>query len=309
MSAPSPGAGARFGVRGRWPRAWGRRPPPPSSDPLRAAGQLLRESREARGLRLRDLAVRTRISIAVLEALERGWRDRLPEATHLRTMLPLLEQELDLPSGSLEPVLPMAGASAKEGGAPRGLVAALFAPFTSHVLSSWRGAVLYGLLMLALLHAVNLQQQRLAAMGRLAVSPIPLASLAGSAFVAPGGTPAVDQPDGAAPPFPDARPLARAAAGQALGLLARENQGGATDGSVGLLRLELASPTRLELRGRQGGEVRGDGLQGKVSLPVAPPFELRLRPAPGPEAVHWRGKPLRARTSRRGEQAVYEAPP
>ena len=55
-----------------------------------AAGQRLRLRREERGLSLRDLALQTRISAAVLEAIERGWRDRLPEATYLRTMVPLI---------------------------------------------------------------------------------------------------------------------------------------------------------------------------------------------------------------------------
>ena len=71
-----------------------------------AAGQQLRLRREERGLSLRDLALQTRISAAVLEALERGWRDRLPEATYLRTMVPLIERHLELPPGSLETALP-----------------------------------------------------------------------------------------------------------------------------------------------------------------------------------------------------------
>ena len=70
------------------------------------AGRLLKREREQRGLSLRQLAMETRISTPVLEALERGWRDRLPEAAYLRTMLPLIEQRLELPSGSLEVALP-----------------------------------------------------------------------------------------------------------------------------------------------------------------------------------------------------------
>ena len=73
----------------------------PQEDPLLEAGRRLRQEREQRGLSLRQLALETRISTPVLEALERGWRDRLPEAAYLRTMLPLIEQRLDLPGGSL----------------------------------------------------------------------------------------------------------------------------------------------------------------------------------------------------------------
>jgi 16S rRNA pseudouridine516 synthase len=66
----------------------------------------LREARERRGLGLRQLAQQTRISTPVLEALERGWRDRLPESTYLRTMLPLIERHLELDPGSLQKLLP-----------------------------------------------------------------------------------------------------------------------------------------------------------------------------------------------------------
>ena len=48
----------------------------PQEDPLLAVGRRLRQEREARGLNLRQLALETRISTPVLEALERGWRDR-----------------------------------------------------------------------------------------------------------------------------------------------------------------------------------------------------------------------------------------
>ena len=81
----------------------------PQADPLLAAGRELRLRREARGLTLRDLALETRISTPVLEALERGWRDRLPEAAYLRTMLPLIERHLELEPGSLELLLPATG--------------------------------------------------------------------------------------------------------------------------------------------------------------------------------------------------------
>ncbi|MFS6827223.1 helix-turn-helix domain-containing protein [Cyanobium sp. ATX-6F1] len=79
-----------------------------SEDPLLQAGRLLRQRREERGLNLRQLALETRISTPVLEAIERGWRDRLPESTYLRTMLPLIEQHLELPNGSLQVALPPA---------------------------------------------------------------------------------------------------------------------------------------------------------------------------------------------------------
>jgi hypothetical protein len=271
----------------RRPGAPGPTPPPAApADPLRIAGQMLRESREAKGLRLRDLAERTRISIAVLEALEGGWKDRLPEAPYLRTMLPLLEQALDLSSGSLEALLPVASHGGARGRPPQqGLAAAVFSPFTLHFLTRWQGTVLYGVLILGLLFVVNDQQRRLAALGRLSSRPVPL--------LARSDNPAAPDPaDGPAPAPSALHPLSRAAAGVALDLLARESRRAAEDRSLGALGLTLKEPTRLDLRSPRGGDWQVEQLRGDLSLPVVPPFELRLRPAPPPGAVRWRGRPL-----------------
>ncbi|OUW47565.1 MAG: DNA-binding protein, partial [Synechococcus sp. TMED187] len=86
----------------RFPRLWPRRRSSQatsgftseSSDqitPLQQAGQLLKERREQRGLSMRDLSREVRITTPVLEALERGWSDRLPEAAYLGAMLAQLE--------------------------------------------------------------------------------------------------------------------------------------------------------------------------------------------------------------------------
>ena len=82
----------------RFPRLWPRRGTSSSSSglapeagdpisPLQHAGQLLKERREQRGLSMRELSREIRITTPVLEALERGWSDRLPEAAYLGTML------------------------------------------------------------------------------------------------------------------------------------------------------------------------------------------------------------------------------
>lgn len=299
----------------RWPLRFRRgaveKTPPPVAppDPLRIAGRMLRESREAKGLRLRDLAERTRISIAVLEALEGGWKDRLPEAPYLRTMLPLLEQALDLAPGSLEALLPVAAPhGGRERPAQQGLAAAVFSPFTLHVLTRWQGTVLYGLLILGLIGVVNGQQRRLAALGRFSTHPVPLVVITGG--------PATAGP--AQPPAParnGLHPLSRAATGVALDLLARESQRTGADGSLGVLRLTLKAPTRLDLQSGRGADWRVERAQGELSLPLWPPFTLQVRPAPPAGAVLWRGQPLIARPSTRAtpstdgpSAAVYTVP-
>ncbi|MFU8886661.1 MAG: helix-turn-helix domain-containing protein [Cyanobacteriota bacterium] len=165
-------------MRARFRRLWRRggqvaaeTPLQPPTDPLLAAGLRLRQAREQRQLSLRQLAMQTRISTAVLEALERGWRDRLPEPTYLRTMLPLIERHLELDAGSLDPVLPreqQRGQRAQQAGLLR-----RFTPGSIDVFTTWQGTVLYGVLILGLIYGLNLQQQRLARAGLLAVGPLP----------------------------------------------------------------------------------------------------------------------------------------
>jgi len=280
VSTPSPRARASHWLHQLKPAFLTRTTPIPPPDPLRTTGQLVREAREAKGLSLRDLAQRTRISIAVLEALEGGWKERLPEATYLRAMLPLLEHQLDLPAGTLEPLLPHTGQRARGAPGSGGAHGKGLSPSTLHLLTNWQSGLLYGLLLLGLFYGVNLQQQRLAAMGRLVVRPIPLSPNQAQAQSIPGES------------FPDLRPLQLAASRQAMGLLRKETKQGGPDRSLGLLTLTISQPTRLVLESQRSGNTQLDGLSGDISLPVLPPFELRLSPPPPAAAVRWRGQML-----------------
>lgn len=218
-------------LRARLGRLWRRRseaagggsPTAPPVDPLLAAGERLRQRRQQRQLSLRQLADETRISTAVLEALERGWRDRLPEPTYLRTMLPLIERHLDLEPGCLEGVLPQGTATGRRGRSGGGLLQR-FTPGSIDVFTTWQGTVLYGLLTLALIYGLNLQQRRLAASGLLAVTPIPPrpaspsdpCSEAARADATASAPAALQQ--ALLDTYPELRPLEQAAAGQALRL-------------------------------------------------------------------------------------------
>jgi transcriptional regulator with XRE-family HTH domain len=261
---------------------------PPAQDPLQAAGRLLQEAREARGLGLRDLARETRISTTVLEALEKGWRDRLPEGAYLRTMLPLLEHDLQLPAGSLAGALPPGGV--RTPGPRRGGPLQRFNPASIDALGSWQGSLLYAGLTLALIHFLNLQQQRLAAAGLLSSRPIP---------PLPANAPEGKETEAdVLRAFPELRPLQQADAGQALARLRREGDGGGVrpDLSLGTLELTLDRPTRVRLVGATGAPTVLENLDGQLSLPVLPPFRLSLEPAPAPgsAAISWRGAPLAA---------------
>ncbi len=283
-------------LRRRWP--WGSVAPQPPAhlpeDPLLQAGRMLRERREARGLNLRQLAALTRISTPVLEALERGWRDRLPEPTYLRTMLPLLEQHLELAPGSLLAVLPLQ--SAEHGrGAGRQPLLARFTPGSIDVFTTWQGTVLYGVLTLGLIYAVNLQQQRLAAANLLTLRPIP--PLPAAAQESP------PDPNAALlEAYPDLRPLQQAAAGVARGRL--QEVGRANTDQAGVLLLRLEQPTRVLLRTDTGARTTLQGVSGELVLPLQPPLELELEPAPPAAGVLWNGKPLETDRGQPGRYRV-----
>lgn len=197
-------------------------------DPFLEVGRRLRLARESRGLSLRQLALETRISITVLEALEKGWRDRLPEAAYLRTMLALLEQHLVLESGSLAAALPpRLSRSLRPSLHPH----SEHEPLTSIALfATWQGVLLYALLCLLLIYGLNRQQQRLVAQGLLPLQTVPArpSSPSGSQD---GGERERERARLLAA-YPDLQPLERARQGQGLDLLRRQG-GDRSSGRVG----------------------------------------------------------------------------
>ena len=68
----------------------------------------MKQSREAEELTLRELALDTRITTPVIEALERVWSHRLPEHAYLASMLPKQERRLELTPNAMQPVVPPA---------------------------------------------------------------------------------------------------------------------------------------------------------------------------------------------------------
>ncbi len=254
---------------------------------------------------LRQLAQETRISTAVIEALERGWRDRLPEAAYLRSMLRLLEDHLDLPAGSLRGALPEP--TGRPGPNGRDSLVLRFTPGSIDVFTSWQGTLLYGLLTLGLIYGLNLQQRRLAERGLNTTAPLP---------------PSSENPQRQATASAEARmlkhhpgllPLEQAAEGVALARLRQESRSGDADLSLGWLALRLERPTRIVLRSEVGGESRFEVEAGTVRLPVLPPFRLRLDPAPTESgAVQWRNEilpPLPRQEGSDGMASDYLYPP
>jgi transcriptional regulator with XRE-family HTH domain len=299
-------------------------------DGLRQAGQRLQRARLSRGLGLRQLADETRISTPVLEALERGWRERLPEAAYLRTMLPLLEEHLQLEPGSLREALPtQTPRDRPELRRRKGLWS--FQPGSIEVFSSWTGTLLYALLMLLVLLGLNRHQLQLAQRGLLSIEPLSSGAIprptarhagapssppaGGASGLAASGSPVLGAPalgSGAGPTGRQRPPFASADEGEGpvedllaafpeLRPLRRAASGQSLaklrqerlgpDLSLGQLRLQLAAPTKINLTSR-GGNSSLTGLSGELALPVLPPFALRLDPPPAAGSVRWNNQPL-----------------
>ena len=252
--------------------------------PLKQAGQLLKARREERGLSMRDLSREIRITTPVLEALERGWVDRLPEAAYLGTMLIELERHLELPPESLHGALP-ASPSTERFKQVKG--SGRFTLGSIDILNTWQGSVVYGLVMLGTLLALNHQQRYLAQRNTQQLVPIPPAaddlSINAPRSDFNAGIPGLR-------PLEDSRrrhlsewlpPRANQAASTAL----------ATD-THGVLQVNLSQPTRIQLTSAGGDRSELAGSQGRLTLQLQGPVNLSLQPPPQrPEQVLWNGRP------------------
>lgn len=268
------------------------------ADPLIEAGRSLRQAREAAGLSLRDLAQETRISTTVLEALERGWRDRLPEEAYLRTMAPLLERRLQLGAGSLQAALPSPDAEEPTSGS-RLKRLRRFTPGSIDVFSSWQGTVLYGALTLGLIYAVNLQQERLANANLLTRMPIsPLA-------IPATPRPTVDGNSLLLQSYPDLRPLAAAAQTFQLD--------GLNDDEpklvFGRLMLKLPQPSQVAITTDDGRRITElQGAKGTLELPLQPPLVVSISPPPPAGSVIWNDEAVPVQAKEPGQFRIGSRP-
>ena len=258
---------------------------------LKELGDLLRQRREAQGLSLRDLARETRITTPVIEALERGWSDRLPERTYLASMLPQIERRLAMEPGVLEPVLPPASSQNRiqlRGGRAR------FTPGNIDVFTTWQGSVVYAAVIVLSLLAINRQQQQLAQRNSLSLEPV-RAELR-----------AISDPSAAAstdPRIRALRPLEQAKQRTPEQWL--RAAGGFPQQSQGVLELTLAQPRQLQLSSRGGDRLELKAGAGSLTLRLQPPVEVRLTPpADAADQLRWNGQPLTVDPDRAGTYRV-----
>ncbi len=130
-----------------------------SNENITKSGELLKEKRESFGLSKSELASKTRISVAVIDAIENGWLKLLPEKTYLWKMLLTLENELGLEKGTLNIFLDEKGLNKKQSNVK------IFTPTSINLFSSWQGTIVYIFLIAISLLLINRQQRYLSIEG------------------------------------------------------------------------------------------------------------------------------------------------
>ncbi|MEJ6585646.1 MAG: helix-turn-helix domain-containing protein [Synechococcus sp. ArSW.bin.68] len=244
---------------------------------LEDAGQLLREQRERKGLSMRDLSKEVRITTPVLEALERGWQDRLPEAAYLVAMLQRLETYLDLPSKSLSAALPNRPGSnrlATNGQGTR------FTLGSIDIFTTWQGSVVYGAVIIGSILALNHQQRHLININAFSPKPIPINTPLDSDQILKGLRPLEEEitaslSQGALPLDQLTRP--------------------------GVLEINLDQPRQISLSSEGGDRTNLQGATGTVTLQLLPPVDLSIKPPPGEaDSVNWNGQALSPVTNQPG---------
>ena len=252
---------------------------------------MLRRRREELGLSLRDLATETRITTPVIEALERGWRDRLPERAYLASMLPQIESRLALPAGCLAPLLPPPLVPLRgqvKGGLRR------FTLGNIDVFTTWQGTVVYAAVIAFSLLAINRQQQDLALRNSLSLEPV----RANVEAISRGPNLAGSDEGIAA-----LRPLEQVQqrTPQQWFELVRD----ALPQSQGVLEVVVAEPRALKLSSGGGDRVQFMASAGRLTLQLQAPIEVRLDPPAGAEdQVLWNGEPLTVDQERPGVYRV-----
>ena len=246
---------------------------------LLEAGRQLRERREQCGMSLRDLAEETRITTPVLEAIERGWVKRLPEPAYLCSMLPLLEQHLELAPGSLNGAMPERNAR-NQTHSNRGLTR--FTPGSIDVFTTWQGSVIYAVVMLSSLLALNHQQKHLAEINSQTLSPITvsLESL-DDQHASETANPALD----GLRPLEEAR---KRSPEQWLNATLIQHQ---AQDEMGLLEINLSQPRMLKINSAGKDLTNLREAQGTLTLQLRPPLLLEIKPPAAPEdSVIWKGQ-------------------
>ena len=136
-----------------------------SDNDFSEATNLFKTQRKKTGFSLEQLSKETKISRNVLIAIENGWKKYLPEKTYLISMIKSLELNLNLEKGSLN------GLSIQKDSINN--VSRFKLNFINiDFLNSWIGSLMYFIIMLLSILALNSQQKYLIKINSISTEPI-----------------------------------------------------------------------------------------------------------------------------------------
>ena len=138
---------------------------PRSDNEFSEAINLFKTQRLKIGISLETLSKETKISRNVLIAIENGWKKYLPEKTYLISMIKSLELKLNLEKGSLN------GLSIQKDSI-NNVSRFKFNFINIDFLNSWIGSLLYFIIMLLSILALNSQQKYLIKINSISTEPI-----------------------------------------------------------------------------------------------------------------------------------------
>ena len=171
LSAPITALRQRFSGRKRSGLASELDPSDPQVQ-LQQLGDRLRERRESLDLTMRQLALDTRVSTPVIEALEKAWSDRLPEAAFLRTIVDKLADRLGLDAGEIVETLQQNLPKQTSRFGRRHGPLTRFTLSSIELFNTWQGTIAYSLLVAGVLYGLNLQHRQLQLAQRQSLQPI-----------------------------------------------------------------------------------------------------------------------------------------
>ncbi len=245
---------------------------------LLEVGSLVKSRRESFEMTRQDLAISTRITTPVLEAIESGCVNSLPEHAYLVSMLPLLEARLQLSKGTLDVLLKAAYLSKKiiNENPTRS-----FTIGNIDILTTWQGALLYFVVIIAGIYLVNYQQSSIAKRNMLSLNPVPyIISNGENSLIEFHREKPIDEYSSVTQATRGSKKewlnLASLAPKQLLG--------------TGNMKLEVLNSHLIKLRSAGGADFSFTISSGKLSLNLIPPVFLEINPPlTSEESVIWNG--------------------
>ncbi len=240
------------------------------------ACQLLKVQRQEFGLSRIELAEKTRITPSVLEAIENGWADKLPERAYLASMLIILENELRLRRNSLNAILLRENKKAKEKVFPS------FSIGSIDFLRTWKGSFLYFTLIISTIFGLNHQQMNISRTFSNTVSPI---------LPKPKSTEQKNQSPPNVSNLFHTNQISEDVNEFNLNWLTTLLTRSKSKASYGLLKLNLTRKSKLSIDGYGDYQANFNNIKGSIKLKVLSPVTIKINPQPTEiDQVIWKGK-------------------